>query len=430
MAVTQKEQTKPCEISLEIEVETEKVKKAFDAAYREAGKVINVPGFRKGKAPRSILERFVDEDALKERVAEKLVQEVYEDVIKEAEIDPFGTSEYEIVYLTDGEPFKFKAKIPLAPEVKLGKYQGIKVDRLAPAVSDEDIQREIDSIRERAAKVENVEDRPVQKGDLAIVSLTDPSGQARETVVEAGGNLPSFDEGLVGMSKGDTKTIEIAYPDDYEDKDLAGTASQVVVTVNDIKSREIPEMTDELVKQISEGSEEKIETVGELKDKIKSAMEKAASDVADRQVEQNIVEKVIEGAEINYPEVMVQEEVRHRFQELLSELKTRKMTLEEYLEATGRTFDQLSGQLESASERDIKVNLVLYEVAKAENIEATEEDVEAEIGKMAQESGMPVESIKAYMDKTGGRSSMESRILRRKVLDFLAKASNIKNVGR
>jgi trigger factor len=214
------------------------------------------------------------------------------------------------------------------------------------------------------------------------------------------------------MEKGDTKTIEIAYPEDYEDKDLAGTTSTVVVTVNDIKSREVPEMTDELVKQISEGSEEKIETVGELKEKIKTAMEKAASDVADRQVEQNIVEKVIEGAEINFPEAMVREEVQHRFQDLLSELKSRKMTIEEYLEATGRTFEQLTSQLESASERDIKVNLVLYEVAKAENIEVTDEDVEAEIEKMAQESGMPVESIKAYMDKTGGRSSIESRLLR------------------
>lgn len=430
MPVTQQEQTKPCELSIEVEIDPEKVKKAFDESYREAGKVINVPGFRKGKAPRAMVEKFVDLDHLKERVAEKLVNDAYEEVIAEAGVEPFATAEYEIVHLEDAEPFKFKARIPLAPKVELGNYTKIDVERLVPVVTDEDIQKEIDSIRERSAKVENVEDRPVQKGDLVIINMTDPNGSSRETVVEAGGNLESFDEGLIGMEKGETKTIEINYPEDYEDAEAAGTSSSVIITVNDIKSRELPEMTDELVKMISEGSEEKIETVDELKGKIRSAMEKAAEDVADRQVEQKLVDAVVEGAKIDYPEVMAYDEVRHRFDELLKELKSRKMSLEEYLQATGRTIEQLQTQLEGASERDIKVNLAIYEVAKKENIEVTDEDVEAEIEKMALESGMPKESIKAYMDKTGGRSAIESRLLRRKVLDFLAKASNIKNVGR
>lgn len=429
MPITQQEQVSPCAISIEIEVDSDAVKKAFDKAYREAGKHTQVPGFRKGKAPRTILERFVSEEHIKEHAAEELVYPAYEEALKEAGVEPFGAAEYEVLHLEDAEPFKFKANIPLPPAVELGNYKGVEVERLPKQVSDEDVDQEVESLRQKAAKVENVEGRPVQLGDLAIVTLTEPDGDSRETVVEAGKNLPSFDEGLVGMNKGDTKSIELIYPDDYEEKELAGTKSQSTVTIKDIKERQIPELTDDFVKEITEGSPEKIETVQALKDKIKSKMEEAASELADKETQTRIVDRIVESSNINFPDVMLHHEVSHRIQDLVGDLKSRELTLDDYLDATGRTFEELQSRMEESATRDIRVSLVLSEIAEKENIEANDEDVEAEITKMAEESGYPRESVAAYIDRTESKDTLKNRILRGKVLDFLVNASNIKSVG-
>jgi trigger factor len=428
--VIQQEQTKPCEVSLDIEVEADVVIKAFDEAYTELGKHASVPGFRKGKAPKSLLKQYLSEERVKEHAAETLVHNAYEKAIEEAGLDPFGAAEYEVVHLEEAEPFKFKAKVPLAPKIELGEYVGIEVERLTPVVSDEDIQKEIDEIRERMAKVESIDDRPVQVGDLAIISVTEPNGEARETVVEAGKNLDSFDAGLLGMNKDESKAIELSYPKDHEDADLAGTKTIVTVKVNDIKSRSVPEMTDELVLEISEKSDEKITTVEELRQKIRTAMEKAAVDLADRKTESAIVDKIVGNAEINFPDTVLEHEVEHRFEDLLAQLDSRKMNLEQYLEGTSQTFEQLRSHIEEAAQRDLRVNLVLFEIATKEKLEVSDEDVEAELQDMAKEAGVPIESVRAYVDKTGGKKSIENRLLYRKVLDFLVKASNIKNKGR
>jgi len=426
--VIQKERTKPCEVSLEIEVEPELVSKAVDEAYREAGKTAEVPGFRKGKAPRAVLERYVPEERVLARAVDKLVQPAYERALEETGIKPFGDAEYEVVHLRDAEPFVFRAKVPLEPTVKLGNYVGIEVERLARQVSDEDVEHEIDVLRERSAQVENV--RPVQKGDLVIVRLTEPDGETRETIIEAGKNLESFDAGLIGMNAGETKTIELVYPKDYEDAELAGTTGRVTVTVSDIKERRVPELTDEFVRQMTEEFDEKIETVEELRRRIRSIMERSAAELADREVKSKIVEKVVENSEICFPDSMLDREVARRLQNLLGELESRKLTLEDYLKATERTFEELRSQIERSAERDLRINLALFEVIKQEKIEVSDEEVEAEVARIAQKSGRPVESLNAYLDKTGGRQDIRSRLLRRKVLDFLVHASNIKHVGR
>ena len=429
VAVTQQEQTKPCEMSLEIEVEPEVVSKAFDEAYVEVGRNTEVPGFRKGKAPRAILERHVSEERVKERAADKLVKPAYEQALEQAGIEPFGTAEYEVVRLADAEPFVFKARVPLPPSVELGEYVGVEVERLVPQVSDEEVDRELEEIRQRSAEVENVESRPIRRGDLAVIRLTERDGDPGEKAVEVGRNLPSFDEGLVGMSAGETKTIELLYPEDYEDRVLAGTSSWVTVTVIGIKERHVPELTDEFVRQITENSDDKIGTVRELKDKIRSAMEEAASELADRQVEAKIVEKVVERSKICFPEAMLDHEVAHRLQDLLRDLESRKRTLEEYLESTGASFEQLRSRVEKSAERDLRASLVIGEIGRREDVRVSDEDVEAEVGKIAQESNLVRESFNAYLDKTDGRQAIRGRLLRRKVLDFLVHASNINNVG-
>ncbi|MEN6520784.1 MAG: trigger factor [Armatimonadota bacterium] len=430
MPITQQEQVSPCEISLEIEVDSDAVKKAFDKAYKEAGKHTQVPGFRKGKAPRAILEKFVSEEHIKEHAAEELVYPAYDEALKEASIEPFAAAEYEVIHLEDAEPFKFKAKIPLPPAVELGNYKGMEVERFSRQVSDEDVDQQIETLRQNSAKVENVEGRPVQMGDLAIITLTELDGDSRETVVEAGKNLPSFDEGLIGMNKGETKSIELVYPDDYEEKELAGTKSISIVVINDIKERHIPELTDDFVKEVTQGSPEEIETVQALKDRVKSKLEEAASELADKEAHGKIVDMVLEVSKIDFPEVILYHEVSLRLKNLVGDLKSHDLTLDDYLDATDRTFDELQSQMEKSAAKDIRVSLVLSEIAEKEKIEATDEDVEEEITKMAEESGYPKESVAAYVDRTESKDSLKNRIIRRKVLDFLVDASNIKSVGQ
>lgn len=430
MPITQKEQTNPCEMLLEIEVDSATVKKAFDKAYKEAGKHTQVPGFRKGKAPKNILEKYVSLEHIKEHAAEELVYPAYEEALKEADVEPFAAAEYEVIHLEDGEPFKFKAKIPLPPTVELGNYKGVEVERFIRQISDEDVDMEVESLRERAAKVENVEGRPVEKGDLAIITITEPNGESRKTIVEAGKNLPSFDEGLIGMAKGETKSIEFAYPDDYEEKELAGTKSYSAVTVEDIKSRQLPELNDDFVKEITKGGKEELETVQALKDLIKTRMEEAASELADRETQTKIIDKIVESSNICFPEAMLRHEVSHRFQDLVNDLKARELTIEDYLSATGRTIEELQSQMEESAARDIRVSLVLNEIGEKEKIEVSDEEVEAEITKMAEESGYPRESVMAYIDRTETKDVLKNRIRRRKVLDFLVNASNIKNIGQ
>jgi trigger factor len=202
------------------------------------------------------------------------------------------------------------------------------------------------------------------------------------------------------------------------------------VTVKDIKERRVPELNDEFAKTIGEKSDEKFETVQELREKIRIAMEQAASDLADRQVESSIVEKLVEDSKISFPDAMLEHEVSHRLQDLTSELKSKKMNLDEYLDARQLTFEQLNENIEKSVERDIRTSLVLDEVAERENIEASDEEVETEASRMAEESRLPIESMTAYLDKTNGRETIRYRLVRRKVLEFLLHASNIKNVGR
>lgn len=430
MPVTQQEQTKVCEVSLEIEVEPGLVRSAIDEAYKEAGATTAVPGFRKGKAPRAVLERYVSEERVLARAADKLAQSAYERALEETGIKPFGEAEYEVVQLRDAEPFVFKAKVPLEPTVELGDYVGVEAERLVRQVPDEEVEEQVRSLAERRAEVSNVEGRPVQQGDLVVATVTEPDGETRESVFEVGKNLPSFDEGLIGMEIGQTKTVQLEYPEDFEDRTLAGRSDSVTVTVSSIKERHVPELTDEFVRQLNIGEEPKPQTVDELRSRVRTVLQTAADVVADQTVESEIVHKIVECSKVCFPDAMVEHEVAHRLSELVEELGSKKLRIEDYLRAEGTTFEELRSRIEQRVRTDLKATLVLLEVAKRESIEVTNEEVEEEISKLARESKVPAESVKAYLDKTGGRRRIEGRLLRRKVLDFLVHASNITHVGR
>jgi len=427
--VKHKAERSACDVELEVEVPVEAVNDVLDQVYREFSRVTEVPGFRRGKAPRKILELYVPDERVKARAEDKLVALALASAVEEAGIEPFGVPDVEIIRFEKDSPFLLKAAIPLAPRVELGQYVGLEVDRLVPAVTDEHVQREIDELRQRSAPYQMVEGRPVQMGDRVTVEIldrSDPEDTPDLRPVVVGENVPSFDEGLIGMSVGEEKTIEVTYPDDFRDKTLVGTTKPLHVKVVGIEEKVLPEATDEWARSLGR----EYESLEDLRKKIRSELERSAAILADRQVEWKIVEKIIENSEVCYPEVMREEEVKHRLEELRRDVDRLKMTLDEYLRDTGRTLEQLQEEIRKSADRDLKVWLVLSRIAEKENIQVEEAEVEQEIRRLANERRVPVESFMAYVDKTGTRESIRERLLRRRVLDFLVHASNIRSVGQ
>ncbi|MDO8585494.1 MAG: trigger factor [Armatimonadota bacterium] len=421
-----KEQLDPCKVELNIEVEAERVAEALEHAFQHLSKRVSVPGFRKGKAPRALIERYIDEESLKDRAVRALLPEAYEDAVKEAEITPYDLPDVEIVQFDQEQPLIFKATVPLAPKIELGEYVNLTVERITPMVSDEDVERQIDDIRQRAAKLESIVDRPIKKDDIVYVELRkmdDPEAKPNLQMVQAGSNLDAFDEKLIGMQPGDEQVVEVQYPEDYHDKELAGKTLQLKARAIEIKERRVPELDDEFAKSVGADS------VDDLRKTLKSRMETMASDVAQRQVESSLIWQIVENSEIHFPYEMVVHEVEHRMKDITERLDEAKVELVDYLRAEKKSFEELQEEMASNAERDIRTNLALLEIARREKISVSDEDVDAEIGRLAEERKVAKASMQAYIDRTDGAPRLKSRLQRKKVLDFLVNSSNIKNVA-
>lgn len=439
--LVKQEQLNPCEVELHIEIDAEKVNAAIDKAYKDFAKVTNIPGFRKGKAPRAILERHLDQEKVKDHAADDLLQEAYSEALKESNLDPFAPADVDIVKYEIGEPLVFTAKVPLTPTVELGEYVGLEVERKVPEVTEEQVDAEIQKILERHAEYPEVTERAIQEGDMAVVEMkndTKPEEEFSRNVAHVGDNLPDFDKGLIGMQTGDEKVIEITYPEDYQAEELRGQTVPLRTKVVEIREQKLPELSDEWVKQafvgeLEEGKEpdpDAVDTVDKLKAKIRGAMEKAAQDVAEAEVRNNLVKKVVENSTVCFPEVLVREEVRDRFEELQKDMKQRQVSLDDYLSYMGITLDELRQRYEEESKQTLTTSFVLHELKEKEDIKVEDEDVNVEIQSMADERNVPVETVRAYVDSTDHMQQIRNRILHRKILDFLMHASNIKNVGQ
>lgn len=418
-----KEELDPCTIELNIEVEPERVAEAFEDAFKRYAKRVTVPGFRKGKAPRAMVERYIDEGALREDAARSLLPPALDDAVKEAEIDPYDLPDVEFVQFQKDQPLIFKARFPLPPKVELGDYVNLTVERMVRKVSDEEVDKNIMDIRERAAVLKPIEPRPVKKGDTVVLEIQSGDDDPNTKMALAGSNLPEIDAKLIGMSPGDKETIEVQYPDDYHDKELAGKNLQLKIKVIEIKERIIPELDDELAKSAG------FESAEALRKEIRANMENTAANLEERYIESQVIAKVIDNSTIHFPSEMVEHEVEHRLEDMMKRLADAKYELKDYLDAKEKTFDELKDEMASEAERDIRNSLAIVEVAKRENIVVTDEDVEAEINRMAAEKDVPKPSMQAYIDGTDGIDRLKSRLLYKKTLDFLVSSSNIKNVA-
>lgn len=429
MQVT-KEPLEPCQVALTIEVEPDKVVQAVDRAYREYAKYVTVPGFRKGKAPMNFVRQRVPESDVRQRTAELLVEPAYNDALKQEEIQPYAPPKLELVQLDLTEkPFIFKAVVPLAPQVELGSYTGIEVERNNYILTDEDLDEQIMRMRERAADFPQVE-RPIQQGDLVIADVSSETdaqpeeAAPRPTMIEIGaeGNIPGFDENLIGASAGDTKTFTVTYPEDYTDEALAGEDAEFTIVIKEVRARELPPLGDELAQKITN---DQIQTLEALKANLRTDMERNLVDNAERQVDDALMHQIVAASTIKYPPVLVEAEVEEDARQFLERLERQNATLEDYLAQTGRTREDVMAELQQAATQRIEIGLVLGTIAERESLAVTPEDIESAIAAQAERQRTSPAALRAMLDANNALEALQNRTQTKKVLDFLRAAAII-----
>jgi trigger factor len=422
MQVT-KEPLDRCQVALTIEVEEDKVVHAVDRAYREYARYVNVPGFRKGKAPMHFVRQRIPESDVRQRAAELLVEPAYAEAIKEADIKPYAQPKLELLQLElDSKPFIFKAVVPLPPHVELGSHVGLKVERNVYEIPETAIDAEIERLRQRAAEYPQVE-RPVQNGDLVIadvaakVDVRPTLAEPRPTMIEVGGdNIEGFDEQLIGMSTAEVKTFDLTYPDTYVEEDLQGQPAEFTVTVKEVRERTIPPLDDDLAKKLTDG---KAETVADWRAQLRADAAATMSRRSDQEVEAKLVDQIIASSAIDYPPVLIDAEMDDDIHSMQHQLERAGMTFEEYLQRQGTTKDAVYTRMRDEAESRIRAGLVLGEIAEKEHLEITDDDVTAAIAEQAAAENTTPAAVRALIESRGTMGSLRNRVQTKKVLDFL-----------
>ncbi|EAG1701647.1 trigger factor [Listeria monocytogenes] len=406
---------------LTFEIEQEKVKEGLDRAFVKVRKTLNVPGFRKGKVPRQIFNQRFGEEALYQDALDILLPEVYSAAIDEAGIDPVDTPQVNIESMEKGETWVLTAEVTVKPEVKLGDYKGLEVEKRETELTTEELEAELKQLQERQAELVVKEDAPAENGDTVILDfegfkdgIAFEGGQAENHSLELGSGqfIPGFEEKLVGLKAGDEADIELTFPEEYHAEDLAGQPVVFKVKLHEIKTKEVPALDDELAKDI----DEEVETLDELKEKISKRLQEAKEESVAQAKQEEVIAKAVENAEVDIPHAMVHHEADHLMNHFAQDLQAQGLTPELYYQFTGQTEEAMHAQMEKDAEKRVKMNLVLEAIAEAENIEPTEEAIDEEISTLAEKYGMEKDAVRAAL---GDMSELKSDLKIRKAIDVL-----------
>ncbi|NPC93569.1 trigger factor [Bacillus sp. WMMC1349] len=406
---------------LTVEVTAETFNKALDDAFKKVVKKVSIPGFRKGKVPRGLFEQRFGVEALYQDALDILLPVEYPKAIEEAGIEPVDRPEIDVEKIEKGENLIFTAKVTVKPEVKLGEYKGLGIEKDDTAVTDEDVQNELKSLQERQAELVVKEDGKTEEGDTVVLDFegfvdNEPfeGGKAENYSLEIGSGsfIPGFEEQLAGLEAGAEKEVEVTFPEEYHAEDLAGKPAVFKVKIHEIKTKELPDLDDEFAKDV----DEEVETLSELTEKTKKRLEETKENEADAKFREELIMKAAENAEVSIPQVMIQTELDRMMKEFEQRLQMQGMNLELYFQFSGQDEDALKEQMKEDAEKRVKSNLTLEAIAKAENLQVTDEEVEEEVSKLAEAYQMPVENIKQAIGSTDG---MKEDLKVRKAIDFL-----------
>lgn len=412
---------------LEVEVEAERVAAALDKAFQKVVKRTNVPGFRKGKVPRPIFEARFGVESLYQDAIDILLPEVYSEAVDQAEIFPVDRPEVDVEQFAKGQPFKFKAKVTVKPEVKLGDYKGVEVPAVNAEVTEDELNEELERLQQRHAELIVIDEEAAKNGDIAVIDFEGfvdgvpfEGGQAERHSLELGSNsfIPGFEDQVVGMATGDFKDITVTFPEAYHTEELAGKEAVFKVKVHEIKRKQLPELDDEFAKDVSE-----FDTLDEFKEDLKKQLQTRKEQEAKGAREAALVDKVGESAEVEIPEAMINNEVENMLRDFDNRLRSQGMNLEMYLSFSGQTVDDMRAQMKDDAQKRVRNNLVLEQIAKAEEIKVTEEDVDKELAEMAEAYKRTPEEIRNILAANRSLDSLNDEILIRKTIDFLLENS-------
>ncbi len=407
---------------LTVEVPAEQFEAALKTSYNKNKNRFNVPGFRKGKVPQAMIEKMYGPGVLYEDAAEEAIDATYADAMKESGLTIVSRPEISIDQIEKGKPFIYTAMVALKPEVTLGEYKGIEVEKAKPEVTDEDVEAELKRVQEQNSRLVTVEDRAVADGDQTVIDFegfvdgeTFEGGKAEDYPLTIGSHsfIDTFEEQLIGKNIGDDVEVNVTFPKEYHAENLAGKPATFKVKIKEIKVKELPELNDEFAGEVSE-----FETLDEYKADIKAKLAETKQQQATAENENNVVQKVVDNAQMDIPEPMIDEQVRGMIDDYARRMQSQGISLEQYMQFTGMTIDQLKDQMRPQAERRIRTRLVLEAVAAKENIEASEELVEAELKKMSETYKMEVEQIKTIMGESGIRE-MKQDMAVQEAVDFL-----------
>jgi trigger factor len=409
---------------LTVEVEAEKFSAALDKAFRKVVAKVTVPGFRKGKVPRAIFEKRYGVESLYQDAVDILLPEAYSEAVKESGITPVDTPEINIEQIEKGQPFKFTATVDVKPEVELGVYKGIEVEDQAVYVSEDDVNAELKKMQDRHAELVVLEEgEPAQEGDTVIidfegfrdgVAFPGGKGENHSLVLGSGTFIPGFEKQLVGMKKGEEKEINVTFPEEYHSEELAGQPAVFKVKVNDIKRKVLPELDDEFAKDVSE-----FDTLDELKKDIEATLLKRKEEERKRYIENTVVTKAAEAAQVDIPQGMIRAEVDNMLRDYDLRLRQQGLNLELYYQFTGQTEEDLREQMKADAETRVRNFLVLEAIAKAENLTVSDEEFEAELAKLAEMYQRSVDEIRAIFIANGTIDDLRADLLTRKSVQFL-----------
>ncbi|HOK43688.1 MAG TPA: trigger factor, partial [Thermoclostridium caenicola] len=388
-------------VKLEITVDSQVFDECMDKAFMRNKSRFNVPGFRKGKAPRSLVERYYGEQVLYEDAINFAAGDAYNKAIDEHDLEPVDRPEIDIIQIGSGKDFIFTATVTVKPEVELGQYKGLEVQKEEVKVTEEDVNAELNRIAERNAKLVSVEDRPVQSGDMvnidyegSIDGVAFEGGSAKGYNLVIGSNtfIPGFEDQLIGFNLNDEKDIQVKFPEDYHNKDLAGKDATFRVKVNEIKVKQLPEINDEFAGDVSE-----FDTLEEFRQDLMKKLTRKAQEAADRKFENAVVAKAAENASCDIPDVMVESRLNEMMRQFDMTLRYQGLDLPSYLQIMGMDAEKFRDEYRESALKDVKAQLVLEKIAKTEGIEATDEEYAQELEKMAEQYRQPVEEMKKHL---------------------------------
>lgn len=402
---------------LTIEASAEELEKAIESAYQKQKNKISIPGFRKGKVPRQIIEKMYGKEVFYEDAANALIPDAYEKALDECEEDIVSSPQIAVTQIEAGKPFIFTATVALKPEVKLGKYKGVKVDKVDIEVTEDEINEVIEKERDNNARNIAVEDRPVKDGDMTVidfegfvdgVAFDGGKGENYPLTIGSGTFIPGFEEQLIGAEIGKEVEVNVTFPEDYHADNLKGKAAVFKCTVKEIKEKELPEIDDEFASEVSE-----FDTLAEYKEDVKKNLQEKKEKEAKDAKEEAVIEAIIETAEMDIPEAMIETQQRQMVDEFAQRISMQGLAMEQYFQFTGTNYNQMVEQMKPQAEKRVKSRLVLEAVVDAEKIEVTDEEYDKEIETMAEVYQMEADKVKEMLGEKEAKNIRKDLAIRK-----------------